>query len=340
MRILNVESPVFAACFRKLGHEVLTLGPYAGCDVRVDRPYAAKDLFALLRSRAFWPDLALWVDSCRPPSVLGLELLPCVTIGYSIDQYCNPWHVPWSASFDCMLLAQKSYQSVFSLPHLPRDVEWFPLFFDPTVLDAKAPERAVPVSFVGTVSGSINTSRRQFLDAVRAVVPVVVRQGTYAPVYARSMLVLNQSAAGEVNFRVFEGAGCGALVVTEESMEGLDELFVVGEEIATYTRGNAAHAASVCRVLLADVCRLNRMAEAGRRRVLREHTVNARARRILTLARTLAARRSWEWRARNATLIQRELGKMCVFLGTDHALPLPADMAEGYARMGIQRLIG
>ncbi len=338
MRILNIEAPYFVRVFRKLGHDVLSIGSKPGCDVVLEKPLAARGLFELLRMRGFWPDLAFWVDGCRPPSVLGLELLPCVTIGYSIDQSCNPWHVPWSASFDHMLLAQKDYVPLFVHGALPRLAEWFPLFFDPSGLVGAEAERDIPVGFVGTVTGSINRERKRFLDAFRTQAPLVVRAGNYFPIYGRSRIVLNQSAAGEANFRIFEGAGCGAVVATERIANGLDEMFAPGEEIALYERGNPDDAARICRSLLADPERLRRMARAGRRRVLRDHTTAARARRILELARALASKRPWEWRKAHAGHIARELGKMCVFLGMDQELPLPWDMAQGYVRMGMSRL--
>lgn len=338
MRILNVEGTYFVRVFRDLGHEVLSLGASSDCDVVLDKPLAARGLFDVLQERGFWPDLALWADRCRPPTVLGLEHLPCVTIGYSIDQYCNPWHVPWSASFDHMLLAQKDYVPLFEARHLPRKAQWFPLFFNPVGMHPDPPERDIPVSFVGTISGSINRDRKRFLEEFRSSVPLVVRQGSYYPIYGRSQIVLNQSAVGEVNFRIFEGAGCGALMVTERIGNGLDELFVVGEEIALYERGDATDAARACRVFLGDSNRLRRMAAAGQQRVLREHTTTARAKGILDLARKLAPTRPWDWRKANAALVARELGKMCVFLGLDPELPLPGDMALGYTRMGLSRL--
>lgn len=338
MRILNVEASYFVSHFRRLGHEVLTIGPGRDSDVVQDRPLGARELLRVLEERKFRPDLALWADGCRPPSVLGLELLPCVTMGYSIDQYCNPWHVPWSACFDLFWVAQKDYVPLFNLPQLRRPVRWFPLFFNAEGLSEVDAERDIPVGFVGTVSGSINRERKRFLDDFRMMAPLVAVQGAYRPVYARCQLVLNQSAAAEVNFRVFEGAGCGALVVTERVDNGLSELFESGVEIAVYERGNAAHAAQTCRALLQDHDRRQRMAAAGRRRVMREHTAAARAREILDAAATMAAQRSWTWRRDNQAVVQTEIGKMCLFLGLDQELPLPWDMAQGYCRMGMERM--
>lgn len=337
MRILNIESGYFVQHFRKLGHDVLSIGSSSGCDLVLDKPLAAHELVAVLNARGFVPDFVLWADGCRPPSVLGLELLPCPTIGFSIDQYCNPWHVPWAAAFDHMLLAQKDYLPLFRHSLFPRDQEWFPLYFDPREEDPIW-DRDIPVSFVGTMSGSINAARKGFLDSFKALHPLVAISGAYRPVYWRSLLVLNQSAAGEVNYRTFEGAGCGALVVTEEAGNGLSELFIPGEELALYRRGDVTDAVRVCRELLAQPALLADMARAGRRRVMRDHTAAARAKRILALAEELLLRRSWQWRLAHRDLVRQELGKMFVFLGADPDLPIPEDMAAGYLRMSLSRL--
>lgn len=338
MRILNIESPYFVPHFRKLGHEVLSIGSVSSCDVVLTAPLQAKDLFDLLTMRQFWPDLALWADGCRPPSVLGLELLPCVTVGFSIDQYCNPWHVPWSSCFDHFLVAQKDYLPLFVLPHLSRRAEWFPLYFDPLDPFGESLERDIPVGFVGTLTGSINRNRKEFLDAFRAHVPLVAVSGAYRPVYGRCRIVLNQSAAGEVNYRIFEGAGCGAVMVTEQISNGLGELFVIGDEVVTYERGNVLDAVRKCQELLRNPDRLKRIAEAGRRRVMRDHTAAGRSKRILEVAQDLISLRVWNWRKENADMVRTELGKMCVFLGMDQDLPIPWDMAQGYLRMGVDRL--
>ena len=132
MRILNLDGHYFVAPFREMGHEVLWLGSDPGCDVRLETVISLADLMALLKERAFTPDLVVWSDICRPPSVIGIESLPAVTVGFSIDQYCNPWHMAYAAAFDLMLVAQKDYLPLFEQEQLGNDLEWFPLFCNPS----------------------------------------------------------------------------------------------------------------------------------------------------------------------------------------------------------------
>ncbi len=334
MRILNLEAPYFVSCLRKMGHTVLSVGSRGGCDICLSEPLAGDGLVHLLRQHSFRPDLVLWADSCQPPSVLGFEMLPCPAIGFSIDQYCNPWHVPWSFCFDAFLVAQKDYLPLFPSAHAPRVVEWFPLFFKIAGRPPEPATRDIPVAFVGTVGATINTERQAFLTAVGKGVPLLARSGDFVPIYGRSQIVLNQSAAGEINFRFFEGPGCGALLVTERTENGLEELLVPQEEVALYERGNALDAIRVCRELLDAPERTREMARAGQRRVLREHCLVARARHIVRLGEQLCQNKAWQWRTSNRNFVARELAKVFAFLGSDSLLPLPPELAKAYLRLG------
>lgn len=233
MRILNLDGHFFVKPFRKLGHEVLWLGASANCDVRLDKTVPLTELLSILNSRDFTPDIVVWADVCKPPTVMGIESLPTVNIGFSIDQYCNPWHVPYGAAFDIMMIAQKDYLPDFQEANRCL-LEWQPLFCDSFKDEDLRLERDIPVSFVGTVTGSINKSRKQFLDEFKRRQPVFVTQGNYVPVYNRSRIVVNQSAAGELNFRIFEAMACGAAVLTEDTENGLHELFTDNEDILLY----------------------------------------------------------------------------------------------------------
>ena len=331
MRILALDGTYLNAALRDLGHEVLAVGQEPACDVPLTSPLSAGGLHDLLRSRDFRPDAALWCDTCRPPQIFGLETLPCPILGYSIDQYCNPWHVPYSALFDHVLLAQKNFLPVFDRPDLLRDMEWAPLFCDPLVDRPGSGERDIPVAFVGTLDPPLNPGRKPFLEGFRRLHPLVHLTGNYVPVFGQSRLVLNQSCVGELNFRVFQAMACGAAVLTEATDNGLDELFAVGAEVLTYPRGDVAAAAAAARQALDDP-NLPRMAEAGRTAALSRHSTTARALRVLELARSLQERRAGMRRREHTALVHRELGMAYAMLASDPALPLPPDYRDLLAR--------
>lgn len=339
MRILNIDGDYFVRAFRKLGHEVLTVGREKHCDLALTEVASLKRLLEFLDERAFHPDLVLWADRCRPPSVAGFETLPAPVIGFSIDQYCNPWHVPFSAAFDVVLVAQKDYLGMFEHRDLPRPIEWFPLFChlgtdaDPEV------ERDIPVSFVGTLTGSINARRMAFLQDFKRHQPVFLHTGKYPPIYGRSRVVLNQSAAGELNFRNFEAAACGAAVLTEDIANGAEGIFRHGETALIYPRGDARAAAEMARRWLDRPDELARVARAGRDLVRSEHSDEVRARTILRHAERILHRQGWHWRLENQAVVGRELGKMFSMLAADTELPMPEALRDGYMRVAERYLV-
>lgn len=330
MRIATLHHMGFAPILRKLGHDVLTISGTETADLRLAEPMTAPKFLALLAARGFTPDLVLWYDACQPPWVFGFERLPSVVIGYSVDQYMHPWHVPYSAAFDAVLVAQKDYLPLFTDTPTNRPAQWLPLFCDPAQDVDPGGERDIPVSFIGTLRGAANPGRKPFLDAFKTVAPLFCKQGAYAPIFGRSRIVLNQSAAGELNFRLFQAMACGAAVLTEATGNGLAELFTPGTDVLTYPRGDAAQAAATAKAALADPAALAALARAGKRRVLANHTLVQRARRIVALAEELAAAGAPARRLAAMSAVDAELRKAYAMLATDEHLPLPLEVREMY----------
>lgn len=324
MRFLILDGLYFKRRLLELGHDVLSIGQGPGHDLHLERHLSLKGLMAFLDGRGFRPDVVLWCDLCHPPLVAGFESLPALTVGFSVDQYLNPWHVPYSAAFDLMLVAQKDYLRLFEHKLFPRPVEWFPLFCDQAGDLDPGLERDVPVSFVGTLDGSINVGRKAFFERFKKLHPIFVASGDYRPVFARSRIVLNQSAAGELNFRLFQASACGAAVLNEDVGNGLLDVFTPGENLLPpYAPGDAADAARIAAQWLARPRELARLAQAGRNLVLAEHSAAARVDRLLARVRQLMAAKAWKWRRENAGIVRRELFQCFTFLAADTDLALP-----------------
>jgi len=332
MRILNIEGEYFVRALRELGHDVLTVGQGAGADIRAPTVLSLRALLRALEAHSFQPDLALWCDQCRPPLVLGLESLPCVTIGYSIDQYCNPWHVPFSAGFDLFLVAQLDHLPLFQDSRLQRQARWLPLFCDPWRDRDPMGERDIPASFVGSPDPPLNRARKPFLEAFRHRAPLFSTRGDYAPIFGRSRLVLNQSAIGELNFRVFETMACGAALLTEDCAPGLAELFIPGEHLFVYRRGDPADAARQARLALADPGRLAQVAARGRDMTRKTHSRLARARHIAAMATEMLRAGRARWRMQHAALVREESARACAMLAADADLPLPGELRGHFLR--------
>jgi hypothetical protein len=332
MRILNLDGHYFVKPFKKMGHEVLWLGTDPDCDVRLETVISLADLMTLLEKRGFTPDMVVWSDMCRPPSVIGIESMPAVTVGFSIDQYCNPWHMAYAAAFDLMLVAQKDYLPIFAQEQLGNELEWFPLFCNTERDKNCGLERDVPISFVGTVEGSINKQRKLFLNDFKKRHPLFVTQGDYVPIFNRSRVVLNQSAAGELNFRVFEAMACGAALLTEDVGNGLKDLFADGESVLLYPRGDAAGAAQRARQALVDGS-VERIANEGRRIVSTRHTSTIRAAHIVRRVEKLLACGT-TWRKQQQPLVRRRMANAYNVLATDDGLPLNEELRAFYLRLG------
>lgn len=332
VRILNLDGHFFVKSFRKLGHDVLWLGSTPNCDIRLDKTLSLAELLSLLKSRDFRPDLVVWADLCKPPSVIGIEQLPAVTVGYSIDQYCNPWHTLYGAAFDLMLIAQKDYLQGFKDERIGHRLEWQPLFCDSHKDINEGKDRDIPVSFVGTVTGSINKERKAFLDNFKQSHPIFVTQGNYVPIYNRSQIVVNQSAVGELNFRIFEAMACGAVMLTEDTSNGLHDLFAE-DELLVYPRGNPAAAAQIARQALKDPDKLAEMAINGRRKVVNNHSSLIRARHILKKTEEIMAS-GLTWRKQKPKAALKRVGCAYSMLAVDTENNLPHDLREFYASIG------
>jgi spore maturation protein CgeB len=80
-----------------------------------------------------------------------------------------------------------------------------------------------------------------------------------------------------VNYRLFEGTGMGALVVTESS-KNITDLFEPGREILTYD--SISNAVTIIKKALSDFDNYSKIAEAGQKRTLTSHTFKNRSQEL------------------------------------------------------------
>ena len=90
------------------------------------------------------------------------------------------------------------------------------------------------------------------------------------------------------NMRLYEATGVGACLLTDRK-ENLVDIFEPDVEVVTYC--SAKEAAAKARYLLAHDGERRRIAEAGQRRTLRDHTISSRARQLEEIVKS-ALRRS------------------------------------------------
>jgi hypothetical protein len=296
VRIVLLGNAVLAPALARAGHSTLSFGSMGKAfDVVLEHPLDFARLREMLAARSFVPDALVQVDDGNLPLVMGLEQAPYPLVFYGIDTFCNPWHVPFAHAFDHTWVGQKDFLPLFT--EEGHAAEWVPLFCR-HVEPACTPEewlaaRDVPVAFVGSLSPKNIPERLPFLRAFRVLHPLVFMQGDFVPVFARTRIVLNQTAAGEVNFRCFESMGCGAALLTDSGGHGLFDLFRAEKEILPpYTRLQAGGAAAACRSWLSRPRELAELALAGTEAVQRGHTDDARADALIRLCAGLLAERA------------------------------------------------
>ena len=271
MRILILGAPFLNNAFEALGCEVLNVGDKPDCGIHCQQPMSAMNILAQAGSQGFTPDFALYCDSGNMPQFFDLEKLPCPSAFYSIDSYCNPWHIPFGHAFDTVFVAQKDYVELFAQSGIP--ASWLPLFFCSARPHYQELARDIPVVFVGNIGARNNPDRKPFLESFRRMHPLFVAHGDYVPFFNRSHIVLNQTAVGELNFRCFEALACGAVLLMEECANGLRDLLTPGEHILpTYVRGDARQAAAIAKAALSAPETLARIARQGRELVAQKHS--------------------------------------------------------------------
>lgn len=295
MNILNFDAPFLAPALRHLGHEVYSVGAKADCDHFIDTSTPAMRVYQRLREAGFTADAALFCDAGNLPIFPGMEELPCPTAFYSIDTYCNTWHMSYGHGFDAVFAAQRDHVHMFSAEGIP--TRWLPLFARHGHDVWRHEARDIPVAFVGTLDPANIPDRRPFLEDFRKRHPLIMHSGAYADIFNRASIVLNQTAFSELNFRCFEAMACGAALLMEHAANGLELLFTVGEDILpTYKRGDAGAAAAIAQKALAHPATLAALARRGHDKVHAEHLDIHRARHVAAVLDALAQDHAHEQR--------------------------------------------
>lgn len=287
----------FARAFRQLGFRVFRAHHDPGSDLVLTRPVRVNTVLDAAGRDGVKPDFLFYCDDGNLPLLIDPQNWPGPSLYYSIDTYCNPWHIPYAGGFDVQLVAQKDFVPLFK----ECDAQWLPLFTSVIEPDNDFASRDIPVAFVGTRGHKNNPGREPFLLGFKKRQPLFITQGDYTPVFDRSRIVLNQTAFGELNFRCFEGPACGAALLMEDCQNGLRDIFTPGHDILPlFPRHDSAAAAKIAAEYLARPQELAAIAARGKDLVRKKHTVEARAATVAEYALEASATHfspSRQWRA-------------------------------------------
>lgn len=288
MKILHLGNAYFLESFRQLGHDVKWVGRHSDADLVLTRPLVdATQVLAQLPPR--WnPDLIVLGDESTQPQVLGLDKLSVPLVWYAIDSHIHAnWHMYYAAAFDVIFVAQKDWTPAYTIDTSRQSVSWMPLFCHRSGDRNLGVHRDIPLSFIGTLDASRNPDRVDLIRRIESRYPIVVQSGPYLETFNRSMMVLNQCVANDVNFRIFQAMACGALLVTERAGNGLAELFQDRTHCVWYEKGNVDHLLEIVEYYRAHQAEREAIARQGYEAVMSAHTSIHRAQALLDKVATL-----------------------------------------------------
>ena len=336
MNILLVGFPVFARELAALGHAVYSAGTAPGSDVVLPPGKFSLDAILATLGPSRRPDLCLLVENIGAREFpLGLERSPIPVVFYSIDSHLNFfWQQHFARVCDCVLTTQRDFVAPFSA--VCPDVQWLPWSCDPAEYDDTGSERDLDVVFVGSADDS-RPKRKLLLELaarqcdLRVFSPLPGKWYTareIAAIFNRAKIVINESVCREVNFRVFEAIGAGAMLLTERVDNGLGELFEEGRHLVAFTPFDLVRKLGR---YLADGEERSRIARAGREHLLRHHLRSVRAARLAAILERVERRpeRNGVSLARSYVLLLRR-GVVPV----ERYLPLAAAMLDEACRRG------
>lgn len=284
--ILLLNQDWLAGELRALGHSIISAGlqtPHLDVSIE-DGPIAIGDL---LRRLDFMPERIVYYDDSGLSWITGLEDCSIPKLFYSIDSHHHKqWHAPFGGLFDAVLTAHRDHLDDF-LACNPAS-HWAPVWA--TLLPVPHEPKTIDACFRGSMDPRIHPERAQFFKKLQSYVSIDAGPGLWTEAYPQAKIVVNQSVAADLNFRIFEAMASGALLITPRIENGLLELFEEDRDIVLYDNGNAESAAKKINLYLADDQRRVDVARSGREKVLAFHTNGARAALIEKILAGLSVR--------------------------------------------------
>lgn len=260
---------------------------------------------ALAQIKAFRPDILYIQDlSALNPRTLRTARDSCKLI---VGQIASPLPAEENLRFfDLILTSFPHYVARFRKMGIRS--EYFKIAFEPRVLKRVGRRKRVyDIGFIGSFSPH-HSSGTKFLEAVAAQIPVHIwghglqflspasplRKDFHGEAWGIDMyeilahikIVLNRhiDVAEDFanNMRLYESTGMGAMLMTD-AKKNLGDLFRVGKEVVAYADPNDL--LKKIGYYLAHEGERQRIAAAGQRRTLREHTYKKRMMELVRIVR-------------------------------------------------------
>ncbi len=272
--LVNVDAPLVEA-FEALGHEVLLLMPASG---------TTPNLPKLLAANKFEPDAVIQQELLGPRVLLaGLEDIPGLRAFWARDPHLNAyWQAPYARLFDVTFSTQEHAIPALAACGAERIV---PLpWFAPSRPFRPHKQRARAAGFAGRL-GPTRPVRAWLAECMHGLLGedfALVEDLSFEAMldfYMDCRMVPNESLAGEVNFRLFEAAGCGCVVLGQNLGPAQEALFTPGREMLVC--GDSLELAGAVAMLEKRPHLAEALGHAAWTRVQAEHLPASRARVML-----------------------------------------------------------
>lgn len=241
----------------------------------------------LLERCAERPFLILHPEADVPYMPWGLAEVNIPTACFQVDTYAYTRHrITWSMLFDLPIVFHPGFDEQFRKAGHPGAC-LFPHAVEAEFYSGAEFERVLEVGWVGLVEGPIYGKRGPILNSLARAFKMNELGRRYtleetARVYRQSRIVVNigrDDYPQDANLRTFEAMAGGALLLTQLPSELTRLGFEAGVHFLGYRE--AGEIASLVRRYLSDEPARRRIAEAGREKVLREYTYEARVEKLL-----------------------------------------------------------
>jgi len=284
MNILVIGNPYLVSALRE-EHAVVTVGMGNDYDLTADSFFCdiEKDILQKLPSQ-FGPDLILLFEGPQQLFPLGLERISIPLGWHVMDSHVNEsWHFDYAHLFDFIFVSQKDfcdrYEKETQVP-----VMYSPLTCDPAINCAYDSEKKYESVFVGTVADDY-FDRVEYLKFFQSHLDLKVFSNVFGKemneIFNQSKIILNHPVNNDVNFRVFEALASGSLLITPRTDNGLEDLFVDGEELVLFDPNNLAEGVEKVHYYLHHAEERERIAKKGLEKVQAFHSRMCRAREIV-----------------------------------------------------------
>lgn len=273
----------FADEWRNQGHKVITIGNCNSFNINLNGHFAHIDGILSLLPDDFSPDWLVFHDNSCPLSIVGLEGCQIPLAFYSVDTHHHCLlHSYLADVFDVVFVAQLDY--IRYLEGRQAVISWLPLWASKEIDPCH--EKKHDVIFVGTLNRDLNPDRVVFFEELQKITSIELIEGDYALYFPYSRIVINQTVRGDLNFRVFETMRCGPLLFTERSGNGLERLFIAGEDFIPYTKGDYREVAQLLSELQINKQLITSIADNGHNKVLKYHRAHHRAKDFIEVLQT------------------------------------------------------